>query len=78
MSPRLPRVTAKQLIRALTRAGFVLGHKGSTSHRFYVHSEDRSRYAVVPVHGKDIIPVGTLAEILRTAKITPDELRDLL
>jgi len=77
MSPRLPRVTGKEMIAALKRAGFVVVRK-SGSHWFLSHPEDATRYATVAVHSGKSIPVGTLNEILRIARFTPDEFKKLL
>lgn len=71
---RLPRISARQLVRALEEPGFVLG-KGS--HRIYRHSQTGKR-VVVPYHDGRTIPPGTLANILRGAGIPREELRDLL
>ncbi|MGQ9824041.1 MAG: type II toxin-antitoxin system HicA family toxin [Desulfotomaculales bacterium] len=77
MSPRLPRLTGKEVIAALKRAGFVVVRK-SGSHRFLSHPDDPTRYATVAVHSGKNIPAGTLNEILRTARLTPDEFKKLL
>ncbi|NPV74586.1 MAG: addiction module toxin, HicA family [Pelotomaculum sp.] len=76
MSPSLPRVTGKEVVAALKRAGFIVRKSGS--HIFLSHPDDATRYATVAVHSGKNIPVGTLNEILRTARLTPDEFRKLL
>jgi predicted RNA binding protein YcfA (HicA-like mRNA interferase family) len=64
-------------MRALERAGFVVKRiKGS--HHILVHPDDKTRRATVPVHGMKAIRQGTLRSILKQAKLTEDELRDLL
>ena len=72
---RLPRITGKELIGALRRAGFeVVRVKGS--HHFLRHGDGRA--TVVPVHAGDIIGPGLLASILSDVQITRNELIDLL
>jgi predicted RNA binding protein YcfA (HicA-like mRNA interferase family) len=77
MSPRLPRVTGKEVVAVLKRSGFVIIRK-SGSHIFLSHSDDATRYATVAVHSGKNIPIGTLNEILRTARLTPEEFIKLL
>jgi predicted RNA binding protein YcfA (HicA-like mRNA interferase family) len=77
MSPRFPRVTGKEVITALKRAGFIVVRK-SGSHRFLSSPDDATRYATVAVHSGKNIPAGTLNEILKTARFTLDEFKKLL
>lgn len=72
---RLPQVTASQLIRALERLGFRRHRQRGTSHLILVHPD--SRRTSVAVHPGNI-PKGTLAAVLRDARITADELRNAL
>lgn len=73
--PKLPRVTAREMIRALRRAGWqVTSQAGSHAH---LNHPTKSGEVTVPMHGGDIKD-GTLRSILRQAGITPDELRGLL
>jgi predicted RNA binding protein YcfA (HicA-like mRNA interferase family) len=76
MSDQLPRVDARQLIRALNRAGFE-EQRQRGSHLHLRRESDRKRLTV-PVHKGRTIPVGTLRAILRDADITVEEFRDLL
>jgi predicted RNA binding protein YcfA (HicA-like mRNA interferase family) len=72
---RRPRLTAKQLIAALQRAGFELIRvKGS--HHFLRHSDGRR--TVVPVHSGEVVGPGLLAQILRACKMTAEDFRKLL
>ena len=74
--PRLPRVTAPEVIKALERAGFVrVRVRGS--HRVFRHMITRRR-VTVPYHRVRVIPPGTLANILRETNLTADELQRLL
>ena len=70
----LPQVTGAELIRALERMGFYV-HRKKGSHHFLYYSGDRNRFAVVAVHKGETIPPGTLRTILRTAKVSVEELK---
>lgn len=72
--PRLPRVTAAKLLRVLVKIGFVL-RRQTGSHAVFKHFD--GRMVVVPIHAGDI-KIGTLKAILDDAKITTQELIDLL
>ena len=72
---KLPRLSARQLIGALRKAGFqVIRRRGS--HRFLQHADGRA--TVVPVHATERIGPGLLFKILRDCEITRDELLRLL
>ncbi|MCL4318704.1 MAG: type II toxin-antitoxin system HicA family toxin [Firmicutes bacterium] len=73
MSSRLPVLSGRQVVTALTRAGFAtVGQKGS--HVKLRHSDGRT--AVVPLHRE--LAVGTLRSILRQCQWTTDDLMELL
>lgn len=76
MSRRLPAIRPRALARALERAGFVLRNVSGSHHR-YVHPADASRWAVVPMHNRDL-KRGTLRAILAQARLSEGELLDLL
>ncbi len=72
---RLPRLTGKEVVRALAVAGFgVLRIKGS--HHFLRHED--GRVTVVPVHPGEIIGPGLMAKILRDCDMTQEEFTALL
>jgi predicted RNA binding protein YcfA (HicA-like mRNA interferase family) len=72
---RLPRLTGKQVIAVLRRAGFeVIRSKGS--HYFLRHTDGRS--TVVPVHAGEAIGPGLFAKILRDAELTTEQFTRLL
>lgn len=72
---RLPRIKAKDLIRALRKEGFeILRSKGS--HHFLSHDDGRN--TVVPVHAGETIGTGLLVRILRDVKLTREDLLKLL
>ena len=65
MSPRLPRITAKELIRFLKEHGFVL-YDSKGSHHHFVHPRGGQK-VTVPVHAGKIIGPGLLKAILKQA-----------
>ncbi len=72
---KVPRITGKQRIAALTKAGFgVIRVKGS--HHFLRHDDGRS--TVVPVHASEAIGPGLLGKILRDCDLTREQLQRLL
>jgi predicted RNA binding protein YcfA (HicA-like mRNA interferase family) len=77
MIARLPSLKARDVMRALERAGFVcIRTKGS--HRIFEHPENRSHRTVVSDHrGKDV-PRGTLHDIIEQAGLTVDQFIALL
>ena len=77
MSRRLPSLNAKQVIRALERAGFLV-ERSSGSHHFLVHRTDPRRRVTVAYHGARDIPRATLSSILRQAGLTVEEFLALL
>lgn len=73
---RLPAVAPRDVIAALRRAGFTIVRiKGS--HHFLRHGDDASRTTVVALHAGDV-PTGTLRDILKQARLSPEEFIDLL
>jgi predicted RNA binding protein YcfA (HicA-like mRNA interferase family) len=72
---RARRVTGRQAIKALQRAGFeVIRIKGS--HHFLRHQNGRS--TVVPVHAGETLGPGLLAQILKDTELTREEFEGLL
>ena len=73
----LPHIPGHRLVRALQKVGFiVLRQRGS--HVLLRHKDDFTRRSTVIVHGSKPIKPGTLQAILRGAKLTVEELRQLL
>jgi predicted RNA binding protein YcfA (HicA-like mRNA interferase family) len=72
--PKLPRVTAREIVRALKRAGFSLVRQ-TGSHAFFRHPD--GRFVNIPMHAGDL-KTPTLAAILKAAGVSSAELRDLL
>ena len=74
---RLPIVSGSRVVRALTRAGFIVDRIVG-SHHVLVPSADPTRTVTVPVHsGRDLKP-GTLRAIIRQAGFTVEEFGELL
>ncbi len=72
---RLPRITGREAIAALKRAGFEVARvKGS--HHFLRHADGRG--TVVPVHAGETIGPGLLAAILRDCELSREEFSSLL
>ncbi len=70
--PRLPRLTAKQIISILEKRGFKLVRQ-SGSHKIYRNSEGKR--TTVPFHDNKILHPKVLASILKDAEIEPEELK---
>ncbi len=77
MSGRLPVATAREVLRALGRAGFVIA-RTSGSHYILAHPSDPLRAVTVPYHGTRSLKPGTLRNIIRQAGMTVEDFRDLL
>jgi predicted RNA binding protein YcfA (HicA-like mRNA interferase family) len=77
MSERLPSVKAREVIRALERAGFAVS-RTSGSHCRLVHRSDPTRKVTIPVHGSTDLKRGTLRSIIAQAGLTVAEFVALL
>lgn len=73
--PKLPRLTAKEIIAVLKKRGFVLVRQ-SGSHRIY-RSEEGKR-VTLPVHDNKILHPKLLKSILKDAEVEASELKKLL
>ena len=76
MPDKLPILTAKEVIRALQRAGFYIHHQ-TGSHARLLHSTQLALRVTVPVHAKDL-PRPLLRRILRQASLTEEEFLELI
>lgn len=75
MSPRLPSVSPRRVVRALERCGWRLDRtKGS--HQVFRHPDHNQR-VVVPMDSQDLAR-GTLAQIVEASGVSRDEFIDLL
>jgi predicted RNA binding protein YcfA (HicA-like mRNA interferase family) len=74
--PKLPRVTGKDVLAALLRAGFQeIRAKGSHHHLVRAGS---AKVVTVPVHPGEIVPPKTMKSILEQAELTTEEFLELL
>jgi len=76
VSPRAPRITAAQLLRALRRDGWEIDRQRG-GHVQLAHPS-KPGLVTVPQHVGEILKPKTLATILEQAGLTVDELRRLL
>ena len=75
MSPKLPRVTATELLRALRRDGWY-DTRQSGSH-IVLHHPTKVGRVVVPMH-RGNLRIGTIQSALEQAGLTADDLQKLL
>ena len=73
--PKLPRLTARQIIAVLEKAGFSLARQ-SGSHMIYKNAAGRR--ATVPFHASKILHPKVVKSILRDAELTVEKLQELL
>lgn len=76
MNPKLPAVTAKEVVRVAIKLGFVFDRQKG-SHAVYYREKDKARI-VVPMHAGKTIKPKTLAGILEDMGLTVEEFRNLL
>jgi predicted RNA binding protein YcfA (HicA-like mRNA interferase family) len=76
MSPKAPRLTALELLKALQRDGWVKVRQ-TGSHVLLRHSVKSGRITV-PAHSGVIIKPKTLEVILKQAELSKDDFRSLL
>jgi predicted RNA binding protein YcfA (HicA-like mRNA interferase family) len=73
---KLPSLTARKVVRALKRAGFVEDRQRG-SHLMLIHPETRAR-TIVPVHSGRTIKEPLLRAIVRDANLSVEEFVELL
>ena len=76
MSPKLPVVTARDVIKVATKTGFVLDRQKG-SHAVYYRERNKARI-VVPVHAGKTIKPKTMVSILEDMGLTTEEFHKLL
>ncbi|MEK6689875.1 MAG: type II toxin-antitoxin system HicA family toxin [Nitrospirota bacterium] len=72
MTPKLPRLTAKELVSTLKKFGFYEHHKRG-SHLILKHTAKNCRVSV-PMHSGKILKLGTLKSILEEAGLTVEDI----
>lgn len=73
--PKLPRLTARQVIAALEKAGFSLARQ-SGSHMIYKNASGKR--VTVPFHAAKTLHPKLVKSILRDAELTVQRLQDLI
>jgi predicted RNA binding protein YcfA (HicA-like mRNA interferase family) len=73
--PKLPRLTARQIIAALEKAGFSLARQ-SGSHMIYKNAAGKR--VTIPFHGSRILHPKVLKSILRDAGLTAEDIQKLV
>ena len=72
MTPKLPVISGEQLIRALSKFGYVQVRQKGSHVRLRDVSDAHRKSLTIPLHPS--IAFGTLKQILRDARITGDQL----
>ena len=74
--PKLPRLTARELIKIVTKMGFQFDRQRG-SHMFYRHPD--GRITVIPNHPGEELGPGLLNKIMKEElKITREEFMELI
>lgn len=76
MSPKLPQVKGERLVLALNKQGWYIDRRHG-SHVIMLHNTKPKTRIVIPIHGKPVKP-GTLSNILKTAELSIEALKELL
>lgn len=76
MSPFLPQVKAKDLVRVAKQIGFELDRQKG-SHAIFYRASDKAR-VVIPIHSSQDIKLKTLHAIIDDMRITPEKFKELL
>ena len=77
--PKLPRCSGKEVLKALERAGFESFEQ--TGSHVYLHKWEKdiwSKRVTVPVHGKKILKLKTLRNIITQSGLKVDEFVEFL
>lgn len=73
---RLPRITGKDALKALQRAGFYIVRTHGSHH--YLYHRDKDVLVTVPIHAGRTVAPKTLQSILKQAGLTAERLAELL
>ena len=73
---RLPRITGKDALKALQRAGFYVVRTRGSHH--YLYHREKDVLVTVPVHASRTLAPKTLQSILKQAGLTSEQLTELL
>ena len=75
MTPKLPPVSAKELVRVAERLGFIFRRQNG-SHAIYVRASDQAR-VVIPMHGGEL-KRKTLRGVIQDLRVTVEEFHNML
>jgi len=75
-SSKLPILKAKEVVRALERAGFFIHHQ-TGSHVQMKHRKKPALRVTIPYHAKDL-PKPIIRSIIRQAELTVEKFLELL
>ena len=76
--PKLPRITGRELVKALQKEGFEITRQKGSHVQMSKYVDGEKLTFPVPVHTGKIIKQGTLKGILRKANISVEKLQTLL
>ena len=76
--PRLPKITGKELVKALQKEGFEITRQKGSHVQMTKYIGGEKLTFPVPVHAGKIVKQGTLKGILRKANIPVERLERLL
>ena len=76
--PKLPRITGRELVKALQKDGFEITRQKGSHVQMSKYVDGEKLTFPVPVHTGKIIKQGTLKGILRKANISVEKLQTLL
>ncbi len=68
--PKLPRIKAKDLVKFLSKEGYILDHVQGSHH---IMRNESGRKTSVAIHGNKEIPKGTLLAIIKDLEISKDD-----
>lgn len=76
MTPRQPRISGKDVVAALKRAGFIPVYIEGSHH--YLEPSEGGTLVTVPVHTNKILKPKTLKSIIHQAGLSTQEFIELL
>lgn len=74
---KLPRITGKELVKAMTKDGFLCKHIEGSHHIMQKEFPDRKVTIPVPVHSGKVLKLRTLNGIINKARISKERLSEL-
>jgi len=76
--PKLPRITGKELVKALEKEGFEIARQRGSHVQVRKYVEGKKVTFPIPVHKGKTLKPGTLRGIMRKAGISVERLIELL